>query len=133
MIRQMPQFWKQDRRRRSDIHVVGHRKSQYARRIDGRPLPTVHVTDLRVRAPKGAPEPASRYLSPLLIEAMTRRARMRASASRPAWTWSAPQHDPRAGGRAMQAPVARMALAVLRCVSRIHASMTHPVKSHASG
>jgi len=42
------------------------------RRIDGRPLPTVHVTDLRIRAAKGAPEPASRFLSPLLVEAMTR-------------------------------------------------------------
>jgi primosomal protein N' (replication factor Y) len=42
------------------------------RRIDGRPLPTVRTTDLRVRAPKGGPDPASRFLSPLLVEAMTR-------------------------------------------------------------
>ena len=36
-------------------------------------------------------------------------------------------------GRATRAPVARMTRAVARCVSRIHASMTQPVNSHASG
>ena len=42
------------------------------KRIDGRPLPTVKVTDLRIRASKSAPEPpGSRYLSEPLIEALT--------------------------------------------------------------
>jgi primosomal protein N' (replication factor Y) (superfamily II helicase) len=45
------------------------------RRIDGRPLPTVRTTDLRQRPASGAPaapEGTSRYLSPILVEAMAK-------------------------------------------------------------
>jgi primosomal protein N' (replication factor Y) len=40
------------------------------RRIDGRPLPTVRTTDLRIRPVEAAP--ASRFLSAILVEAMAR-------------------------------------------------------------
>jgi hypothetical protein len=66
------------------------------------------------------------------IEVITRHASRRASSMRPAWTCSAPQHAPVGPGRAIVAPAARITVAVARCVSRIHASITHPVKSHAS-
>jgi primosomal protein N' (replication factor Y) len=45
------------------------------RRIDGRPLPTVRTTDLRHRPAAGAPPASwgtSRFLSPLLVEAMAK-------------------------------------------------------------
>jgi primosomal protein N' (replication factor Y) len=52
------------------------------RRVDGRPLATVRVADLRMRrdrardfveeSPGSVPSPRSRYLSPLLLEAMAR-------------------------------------------------------------
>ncbi len=48
------------------------------RRIDGRPLPTVRITDLRARPAQGAPVPAgvptgaARFLGPPLVEAMAR-------------------------------------------------------------
>ena len=40
------------------------------RRVDGRPLATVRVTDLRQRAAPNGPLPSSRHLSPMLLEAM---------------------------------------------------------------
>ncbi len=43
------------------------------RRVDGRPLATVRVADLRIRSRRPLEEaPTSRFLSPLLIEAMAR-------------------------------------------------------------
>lgn len=42
------------------------------RRVDGRPLPTVRVADLRHRAAPGAEPPPSRHLTQPLLEAMAR-------------------------------------------------------------
>ena len=43
-----------------------------SRRIDGRPLPTVRITDLRHRAASTAPSGRSRYITPPLVEAMAK-------------------------------------------------------------
>ena len=42
------------------------------RRIDGRPLPTVRITDLRHRPPQSGPSQGSRYLGAPLVEAMAK-------------------------------------------------------------
>lgn len=62
------------------------------------------------------------------IALMTRRARARDSSRRPAWLWSAPQQAPALPGSRTAPPAASITRMAARWSSRIHASITQPVK-----